>query len=218
MKKIFLAVSVVVLFAACSSNTNKEGSVSENSDKTPSNSKIVNLTVDEKKSLNVFFSNFSEMNLNSFTQANGITNDELIRFGVMYNYKNNFKRFVKVGENDAKIKKEFVDESAMAYFGKKVTTHKSISEISYSAGFYTIALADGESYTFSQINQLEDLGDQKYSAEVTEFNASSGWTGDSHANPSTYEKDPEGPRVASKIKAVIAKDAKGKYTLLEYVK
>ncbi len=136
----------------------------------------------------------------------------------MHNYKNRFKNFIKVGQNDVKIKKELVDESTMKYFGITITNPQSIDGISYSKGFYTIPLADGEAYTFSQINQLEDIGDKKFNATASVYTASSGWTGDCHADPKTFEKDPEGPTLSYKIKAVISKDDKGKYTLLEYVR
>ncbi len=218
MKKIFFAIFAAIFIVSCNSKDNKQTSESSDSDKKVDENRVVNLNIEDKKTLNTFFSNFSETDLKSFTLDKGPSNEELIRFGVMHNYINKFSKFEKLDEYNVKIKKELVDETSKKYFGKTILNHKAIDGIKFSKGFYSIPLADGEAYTFSQIDQLFDIGEQKYRAEVTVYTASSGWTGDSHADPATYGKELDGPKVAYKVKAVILKNEIGKYTLLEYVR
>lgn len=218
MKKPILVLFAAIFMVACNSTDSKLSSESSDTDKKVNESTVVKLNIEDKKALNTFFSNFSETDLKSFTLDKGASDEELIRFGIMHNYINKFSNFEKLDEYNVKIKKEFVDETSKKYFGKTILNHKAVEGIKFSKGFYSIPLADGEAYTFSQIDQLFDIGEQKYKAEVTVFTASSGWTGDSHADPATYGKEVDGPKVAYKVKAVILKNEMGKYTLLEYVR
>lgn len=218
MKKTILAIFAAIFMVACNSTDSKQSSESSDKENKVNESTVVNLNIEDKKALNIFFSNFSETDLKSFTQDKGAGDEEMIRFGVLHNYINKFSKFEKLDEYNVKIKKEFVDETSKKYFGKTILNHKAIEGIKFSKGFYSIPLADGEAYTFSQIDQLFDIGEQKYKAEVTVYTASSGWTGDSHADPATYGKEVDGPKAAYKVKAVILKNDKGEYTLLEYVR
>ena len=224
MKKILLFCTAVCILAACSSTSDNKTSENKKDstviEQTPTSGKEVKLNVTEKKALDTFFSNFAEADLGSFTQTDGIKNEEMINFGILHNYINKRKVFVNVDENTIKIKKEYIEESVNKFFGKKSIKHKSIEGVAYSNGYYTMPLADGETFRFAQIAKLVDLGSQKFEAEVNLFSASSGWTGDTHADPSTYAKMDMGdaPSVDSKVKAILLKDEKGKYTLLEYTK
>ncbi len=224
MKKILLFCTAVCILAACSSTSdNKTSENKEDStviEQNPATGNDVKLSTTDKRALDTFFSNFAEVGLGSFTQSDGIKNEEMINFGILHNYINKRKVFVNVDENTVKIKKEYIEESVNKYFGKKSIKHKSIEGVAYSNGYYTMPLADGETFRFAQIAKLVDLGSQKFEAQVNVFSASSGWTGDTHANPSAYATTDIGdaPSVDSKVKAILLKDEKGKYTLLEYVK
>jgi len=222
MKKTFMFVCIVTLLTACNSadNNKPEGSKDSSAASQPTNKAVaVNLSKSQQKEFDTFFSNFAEANLESFTQKNGISNEELIRFGIMHNYINRKHNFVRVDDNNVKIKKEYIEESAKKYFGKSIQNHKTIEGVAYSNGYYSMPQADGEAFSFAQINKLSDIGGNKFEAEVNVYTAGSGWTGNTHDNPANYAKDAaDGPQLSVKVKALVLKDASGKYQLLEYVR
>lgn len=182
------------------------------------NPKVVSLNTTEQNALNTFFSNFAEANIGSFTQTNGISDAELINFAIMHNNINCQNKFEPQGDNDIKIKKSHLDETAKKYFGKTVTNHKSIEGVAYSNGYYTIPRSDGEAYTFAQVDKFYDLGASKYAADVIVYTTGSGWTGDPHSKPSSWAKEEDVPVLSYKVKAIVLKNTNGKYTLLEYIK
>jgi hypothetical protein len=197
----------------------KESTASQEKNTEP---KEVKLTPDEQKKLNVFFSNFSEVNLKPFASG-GISDEDLINFGVLHCYKNNFKLFEKVDNANAKIKEEHISASIQKYFDKKVSSNKSTGEYKYKNGYYFVQLADGEAFTFSQVEKLNDIGSDKYTAFVNVYTAGSGWTGDVHANPKQWTGEAgEKPELSGKFRATIKKandpDGKSVYTLIDYIK
>ena len=184
--------------------------------------KNVTLPSDEQKKLNTFFSNFSEAYLEPFTSGN-ITGDELIKFGILHNYKNYFKLFEKAGENELKIKDALVSEAIGKYFGKTFSAHKSTKDYKYKNGYYFIPNADGEAYTFSQVTSLSDIGGDRYIASLNIYTASSGWTGNQHDNPKNWGADGgEKPELTSKFKATFTKtngsNGESIYKLIDYIK
>ncbi|MFA5405080.1 MAG: hypothetical protein WC358_09115 [Ignavibacteria bacterium] len=185
-------------------------------------SKEVKLIPEEQKKLNVFFSNFSEVNLKPFTIAS-ITDEDLINFGVLHNYKNNFKLFEKVDNSNVKIKEDNISASIQKYFDRKINSHKSTSDYKYKNGYYFVPLADGEAFTFSQVEKMNDIGNDKYIAYINVYTASSGWTGNVHAAPKEWTSDEnDKPELSEKFKATIKKSSgtKGEdvYTLIDYIK
>ena len=210
MKKIifiFLGLITTVLIS-CNSNQNasKENTVQEEK----------KLSASEQKKLNIYFSNFAEAMLESFNEREEIKNDELIRFGIMFNYINNRKKFENIDEYNVKIKKETIEETAQRFFEKSIKNHKSVEGVGYNNGYYSLPLADGEAYTFAQVDNFTELEDSKYAATLSVYTAGSGWTGDAHANPSTWNNEDK-PTIAYKVNAkVIKKDAN--YILIEYIK
>lgn len=179
------------------------------------NLELVNLTNEEIKNLNTFFSNFSEVMLPSFSR-NELTDEELINFGVFHNKINNYSRFEKDGENKIKIKKEYVDESVKKYFDTKITQAQSTNEITYSNGYYSVYESDGESYVFSQIYSLYDCLNGEFLAIVDIYVADSGWSGNRQSNPETWANDENLPELYTTVNATIRK-ADNKYILLEYL-
>ncbi len=213
--KLLLACTIIISMFSCNSSTKKTDS--ENKEIEKNEPVKVELNTKEQKDLNLFFSNFAEVNLASFTQEKGIGDAELIRFAVMHNYINNNKRFVSVGENNSEIKKDFIDESAKKYFGKSVSNHQSVDGAEYGNGFYTVPDAGGEAYTFAQVVNFSDLGDADYKAELKVYTAGSGWTGDANADPSKWSQD-DAPALSYKVNAVVTKTENNKYILKEYVR
>jgi len=183
--------------------------------------KVVTLSSAEHKKLNIFFSNFSEAYIEPFTEGN-IPDEELIKFGVLHNFKNNFKLFENMGD-ELKIKAGAISKSIEKYFGKTFSAHKSTKDYRYKGGYYFIPNADGEAYTFSQVASISDAGGDKYTALINVYTASSGWTGDEHANPKTWGEDgEEKPELTGKFKATFSKtsDKNGEtvYKLIDYLK
>ncbi len=189
--------------------------VSKSNAQTP---KVMVLNVTEQKALNIFFSNFAEANIESFTQSNGIDDAALINFAILHNYINCHSKFEQEGDYDVKIKKSYLEETAKKYFGKAIVNHKSVEGAKYSNGYYIIPQSDGEAYTFAQVEKFYDIGNSKFTADVNVYTAYSGWVGDPHAKPSTWGKGDDTPSLSFKVKAIVSKNTNGKYVLLEYIK
>lgn len=187
--------------------------------------KEVKLSVSEKKQLNIFFSNFSEVFLEPFAKDK-ITDKALIAFSVSHNYRNNEKLFVKGGkEYQVKIKASYIDDTVMKFFGKKISKHQSVNDADaeYRDGWYYKTEASGEEYDFSQVVSLHDNGDGIFTATVNVFSAGSGWTGNVHGNEKEWKKaSPEDvPQITQVMKATLKKvteKGKGRYILMEYIK
>lgn len=185
----------------------------------------VKLTPKEKKELNTFFSNFSEVFVEPFAKDK-ISDRALIEFSVYHNYKNNEKLFVKGGkEYQVKIKSSYIDATVMKFFGRKITKHQSIDDsgIEYRDGWYYTTDASGEEFDFSQVVSLVDNGNSMFTATVNVFSAGSGWTGDTHATETEWKKEVNDdiPHVTAVMKATLQKVAeKGKrrYILIDYAK
>lgn len=132
---------------------------------------------------------------------------------------NNFK-LIQLKGDTGYVKAEDVDAKALFYFGKKVNQHKNTGEYIFENGLYKIRMASGDEYTFSQINKLYDLGNNKYKAEVSVYIASSGYTGDSHGTIEEWKASGgEIPKLSNKVTATIEKisqDGNERFILTEY--
>jgi len=231
---VLFILLISFLFFSCKSDSGKSGT-KENvkTEKTSKDSvqvkketvpegKDVKLTSEEQKKLNTFFSNFSEVNLKPFKRGE-ISNDELINFGVYHNYKNNPKYFEKSGEGNVRLKEGYVVNSVQKYFGLTLGEQKSTPDIKYKSGYYYIPEADGEAFTFSQVEKVIDIGYDQFIAYVNVYTASSGWTGNVHSNPNEWNADGEGkPELSGKYKASYSKgvnpNGETAYTLVDYIK
>jgi hypothetical protein len=233
MKKIYFPVAVVLtllMFAAfaCKSNKQETKETQKPSNETQTTSKesasqkesagtVVKLSADEQKKLNVFFSNFSEVGMEPFAKGK-LTDEALINFGVLHLYKNNKSLFEKTDGVNSKIKDDKISESVQKYFGINISAHKSTGQFKYKNGYYFIPLADGEAYTFSQVDSLTDIGGDFYTANVKVYTAGSGWTGDANGSKKDWEKDgSEMPVLTGKYKAIFEKKNTGN-VLVEYLK
>jgi len=163
------------------------------------------LTTDQQKKLNVFFSNFSESYVPSFTEA---TDEIMTNFALSHNYINKFKSLKTTKDGlSVTVTPDQLDTTAKKYFGKPIIKHRE--------KIYTMPLADGEAFTFSQLDSLEDLGDKLFKAEGTIYMTSSGGTPDVHANPEAWKKADEEVEAISKFSAKIKSEG-DRYILVEY--
>ncbi len=181
----------------------------------------VALTPAEKKALNTFFSNFSEVAVKPF-RGGELSDKDYIDFGVFHNFINNNARFVrKDGEGRVKIRASYVDESVNRYFGKKIKKHQPADSIDFRDGWYSISWAAGEAVSFSQVTGWHDNGNGTFTATLDVYVAGSGWTGNPHGTMKDWEKDGDVPDRASRMKAVVKKvteNGKSRYVLIEYLK
>lgn len=183
--------------------------------------KKIEMDVNIKKQLDIFFSNFSEAYLEPFEKGK-IGDANLIRFGALHVILNNTKLIETKGENNmGYIKAENVDGATLYFWGEKPKKHTTIDGYTYENGYYKFPKASGEVYTFSQIDKLYDLGNNTYKAEVSIYTASSGFAGDSHATMEKWKASGEDiPTLNKKINAVIQKindNGKERYLLMEYI-
>jgi len=185
--------------------------------------KEVKLKPAEKKLLNTFFSNFSEVLLEPF-EKDEISDAALIQFSVLHNYKNNYKFFVHAGEEyQVKINASHVDDSIDKFFGRKISKHRFIGEINYKDGWYYTTDASGEEYFFSQIVNLFDNGSNMYTATVNVYAAGSGWTGNVHGDEKEWKKSSpdDVPQISEVMKCTLQKvkeKGKSRYILVDYIK
>jgi len=174
----------------------------------------VDLSEADRKELNTFFSNFSEVLMKPFN-LDKLTDALMIHFAVYHNEINYFKLFQPAGNNRFKISEYDINQTTEIFFGRKVGTHQSTNEIIYSQGFYTIVPADGEAYYFSQIDDLFLIEGNNYYAMVKIYVAGSGWTGDPHAKPAAWDTD-DVPQLDREMVANIVK-VDDRYILTEYL-
>jgi hypothetical protein len=170
----------------------------------------INLKAAEKKQLNTFFSNFSEVNLKSFRQ-NSLTQEALLNFALGHIYKNADK-YLKRSKDGASavIPAALVDKTTERYFGQKIKKHEK-SE-------YLVPLASGEAHIFSQIAGLSGAGKDLFQAEGVIYITGSGGTPDPHGTPEAWKKAGEEVEQLGKFSALIKRVRTGqaRYILLEY--
>jgi hypothetical protein len=161
----------------------------------------------EQKSLNVFFSNFSEADLKSFTPQT-LSDDLLLDFALAHNLINRVSSLEKSRDgNSVIVTSAQIDKTTEKYFGKKVAQHHRQT--------YTRPLAEGEAYTFSQLSSLTDLGGHLYLANGVIYRAGSGATPNPQGTPAQWKKAGEEVEPCGSFIAKI-KSVGERYILLEY--
>jgi hypothetical protein len=181
--------------------------------------KEIKLNLVQWKKLNTYFSNFSEVFFEPFSEGQ-LSNEEIIRFGVSHNIRNNESLIENVDENHGRLAAKYVEASVEKYFGIKHIDHKSVPGYRFKNGYYIVSWGSGEAYCFSQVTKLIDIGDDCFIAYTNEYVASSGFTGDPNGSAKDWEKDEETlPELTDKMRSII-KRIKNKnstrYILMEY--
>lgn len=179
------------------------------------NSTPIALNAEMKKKFNTFFSNFSEVGVPPFASKE-IPEDTLIDFGVRHNMMNRPQAL-----QNGRLSAQEVDSACRKYFGTAPMNHHATGSFQYAGGYYTVPKAGGEGIRFSQVTSLSDKGDGTYSAVVTVFAASSGFTGNPHGTPEEWKSSGEIPKPTAQMAAVIKKvndDGNERYILVDYRK
>ena len=181
--------------------------------------KEVQMTEEDKKILNRYFTQFSEAGLSSFG-AEGLDSREIIRFAVFHLYKTRTKLFRPAGEDFVKINQKYVEEIAGEFFGITLQKHESINRnLQYKSGFYIIPVKPEKKKIFSQVSKLIQEGSDLYTAYINTYTADPGFSGDKNADPTSWTKDNKRPQSGKKMKALVRKIGMGNtctYFLLEY--
>jgi len=177
----------------------------------------------ETRSLNTFFSNFSEVLLEPFA-AQEVSDSLLIAFALGHNQRNNPQRFVAgTEEGTLRIQAPLLDETTRRFFGRAIRTHQALParDIQFRDGWYQIFEGSGEVFFFSRIDRLEALGNDLFTAHVRVYSAGSGWTGDVHGTEADWKKADPGdiPELTERMKATLKKiteKGKSRYILIDY--
>jgi len=164
------------------------------------------MTGAEIKRLDTFFSNFSETALPSF-KAGQLADAVLLVFALQPATKNNLKAVRHAGDW-AYVPAALVDQVTEKYFGIKIRKQAQAE--------YKLPEASGEAYTFSQIAKLTPSGDL-FIAEGLIYTASSGFDGDTHADPSVWKKAGEEVNCYWTFTATIRRQG-DRYILVDYQK
>lgn len=167
----------------------------------------IKLSSTEKKKLNTFFSNFSEAGMKNFKA--GASDDKVLHdFGIMHNLLNREKSLKKSADgNSVIITSAQIDSATEKYFGKKISHHSSKS--------YTLPMASGEAYTFSQIRRLSQTGTDLYLADGVIFVTGSGGTPNPHGTEKEWKEKGEEVELSGNFTAKIQM-IRGRYILREY--
>ncbi len=178
----------------------------------------------EKNNLNDFFSNFSKIYTDTFSQGK-LTDKIKINFAVYYNYRNNFKALEIVNEgNNAALSADITSKTAEEFFGEAINKNQPIENIAFENNKYVIRMGDGERFLFAQILSLSDMGNDIFDATMQIYAAGSGWAGDPNAAPEVWKNQGEEidqlpvPEVKMKAKLKkISTNGIAKYNLLGFL-
>ncbi len=139
----------------------------------------------ELKAMGLFLSNFTELGFTDVVTEEMVKPDnypDLVRFGIMHNYVNNFKSRIEPNKEnarehgDVRIKASWVEESVLKYFGLKFTADKSVDQsdppYSFDGKYFHFWAADGEAAWHAKVKKASnpqkgvwDLSGSVYNAD-----------------------------------------------------
>ncbi len=139
----------------------------------------------ELKAMGLFLSNFTELgftDIDAEEMAKPDSYPELVRFGIMHNYVNNFKSRIETNKEsarehgDVRIKASWVEASVLKYFGLKFTADKSVDQsdppYSFDGKYFHFWAADGEAAWHAKVKKAStpqkgvwDLSGSVYNAD-----------------------------------------------------
>ncbi|MCT4619813.1 MAG: hypothetical protein N4A62_10550 [Marinisporobacter sp.] len=132
------------------------------------NTQVLDLKEDEKEYMEIYISNYINAGVKPFEEGN-ISDEELIGFGLRYQYLNNYESF-KTTEDMMYIiiPKESVQMAVDNFFGQEIKNHKSIREnnIIYDNENYKLPLADGMA-PYGKIEKIIECPENIYYVQMT---------------------------------------------------
>ena len=145
-------------------DTGKDDRATPTNDETAAGANLLDaMTKDERRALNIFFSNFSESDFTALDIGN-YDETSLIEFALRYHYANRSPDFSSAGDHYLRISADRIDQTLARFFG---ITAKSMSKYSIPHPAYPQYYQDGYLY-YPDWNQLADGEASKWS-HVTKF-------------------------------------------------
>lgn len=165
-----------------------------------------------RRTLDTFFSNFSEARVAGFTPAT-LSDEALLKFALTHNYINNFKALKPSRDKrSVLVPAAVVDQTTEKYFGRTLSVHQGAP--------YSVPLADGEAVPFSQIRTLTARGEAgHYQAEGIIYQPGGPGALDVHATPQSWKAQGEEVQESGRFTAAIDKVSSGdaeRWVLREY--
>lgn len=197
------------------------------------------------KQFNMFFSNFSEVDLLPFT-SDTLQDRKLIIFSIKHILLNEPEKIQASDAKDSsgKISAKVVEDTAYKYFGKKITEHGTVlvgqygdskdivpRYTTYTNGYYIIptaynnrsSIVFGESRSFSITNNMTDNKDGTLTADISIYSIKED---NIHFKDDQFTTTPEDwskstapewrPTFVGNMTAKIKKEPDGRYILIEY--
>ncbi len=121
----------------------------------------------ELKKMGIFLSNFTELGFRTFTAKEILNEDkpyDMIYFGVMHNYVNNFKSRIKSNKSGMlTISTKYVRESLKKYFGYTLNKYGSVKgtdgmDFILNGPLYEFQGADGEAVYYARVQKASTIG------------------------------------------------------------
>lgn len=217
LKRIILFLVTVFMLTGCSNvipvstNVKPTPTASEKASPTPSDNQDTNtvgtetkplysLTIEERKKLNIFFSNFAEAFFDEY-DSNNYSSSDLIQFAFLHNRVNRtspeeYDMFESpYFEYVMGFKASVMDTLINRYFGVTVPHKDTVFKNSYGDyegwafkdGYVYTGAATGESYDyFAIVDKFTDLGNGTYSATYDKY-----WAGYGLMDSKYYSYTPE---------------------------
>ncbi len=120
----------------------------------------------ELQAMGLFLSNFTELGFTEIVteeMARPENYPDLVRFGIMHNYVNNFKSRIEKnkegaqGYGDFRIKASWVEESLRRYFGLEVAANKSVDASDppyhFDGKYFHFWASDGEAPWYARVEK-----------------------------------------------------------------
>ena len=146
------------------------------------------LSAAERDRLDTFFSNFAEARIDSFVVNNELPLDTFVDFGVRHNLINRQYDLVNVNEGYWGVKKEAVEAAVYKYFGRRIDAVSS-RQYKLTNNLYIVPKAGGETFTFAQVAEWNNMGNGVWTGVANIYTASSGFTGNVHGTAEQWRQE-----------------------------
>lgn len=167
-----------------------------------------NVSADERKQLDDFFTPLAEANTQSFKQQS-LTDSMMKDFAQLFLVCHEAKSLRKKNRVTMVIPAARIDEVTERFFGRKISRHDSAE--------YEVSSCSNDVELFSQVDELIALGDDRLEARGTSYYVSGDTKLDRNARPDTWKKKGIQVGTYATFTAILKPAAeKGQYVVLEY--
>lgn len=204
-------------------NTREVNNIDNNSqvESTYPNNIINHYSNSELEKLNIFLSNFSEVNFGDFSNSN-YSSKQLIDFAILHHLVNNYDNAVKEKDGYKYIQSDLIQGSINKYFHFKVND-ESTDNYDYSNGKYILPWVNETVYpNFTQVKEIYTEGENikivGYVYKPNTFNDSvdNSWRYKPMDRVSDFNKDITFERIIEATVRLKGNNGKMKYQLINY--